>query len=156
MWRTLEEKDRTFEPPFSLHIKRDGLICMREDYVNDADPSGYKTSTRLLGDFGYWKYLMRAGWFRDAVKEWNDELEAKLYSEGLTKIRTIAASEDKGALAAARYLADRGFKLDKTKSTRGRPSAEEVEGKLKEEARELSEHEEDAARIGLSIVKGNK
>lgn len=152
MWQTLPLEDRSIEPAFSLHIKRPDLICMREEYVKDGDMSGYKTSTRLLGDFGYWKHLMRAGWFRDAVKEWNEELEAKLYSEGLEKIRTIANSNDKGALAAAKYLADRQFKLEKKTNQRGRPSNEEIQGKVNEMARELTDHEADAERIGLRVV----
>jgi hypothetical protein len=125
---------------------------MREEYVKDGDMSGYKTSVRLLGDYGYWKYLLRAGWFRDAVQAWNEELEAKLYSEGMDKIRAIATSDDKGALAAARFLANREFKLDKKSNVRGRPSKEEVEGRVNEMAREVSDTESDAVRIGLKVV----
>lgn len=153
LWQTLPLDDRAIEPAFSLHIKREGLICFREEYVNDADMSGYTTSVRLLGDYGYWKHLMKASWFRDAVKEWDEEIEAKLYAEGMLKIRQLASSDDKGALTAAKYLADKNFKLEKKGTVRGRPSNEEVEGVLKEAARELSEHEQDAERIGLVVVK---
>lgn len=142
---------RTIEPAFSLHIKREGLICFREEYVRDADMSGYTTTIRLLGDYGYWKHLMKAAWFRDAVRDWNEELEAKLYAEGVAKIRALANSDDKGALTAAKYLADRNFKLDKKSPTRGRPSNEEVEGELKAQTKELSDVEQDAARIKLVV-----
>lgn len=154
-WTQLPIEMRAIEPAFSLHIKRDGLICFREEYVNDGDMSGYTTSVRLLGDYGYWKHLMKAGWFRDAVAEWNEELEAKLYAEGMAKIRTLASSDDKGALTAAKYLADKQFKEDKGKVVRGRPSKEEVEGNLKAMSRDMSDTAKDAERIGLLKVVTN-
>lgn len=148
-WQQLPLDQRAIEPAFSLHIKREGLTCFREEYVNDGDMSGYTTSVRLLGDYGYWKHLMKAGWFREAVAEWNEELEAKLYAEGMKKIRELADSDDKGALTAAKYLADKNFKLEKKASARGRPSKEEIEGRLNQEAREISDVEADAERIRL-------
>lgn len=147
-WVTLPIDERVIEPVFSLYFDREGLINLGREYINDGDPSGYKTSTRIFKDFGYWKHLLKAGWFRDAVRTWDEELEAKLYSEGLQKIRQVAASEDKGALTAARYLADKNFILEK-KASRGRPSKDEIEGRLKNEADELSQIQEDAARIRL-------
>ncbi len=148
-WIQLPIENRLVEPAFSLHIQREGYINLGREYLADCDPTGYTTSTRIFGDYGYWKYLLKAGWFRDAVKIWDEELEAKLYSEGLAKIRELAMSDDKGALTAAKYLADKQFKLDKKGPARGRPSNDEVEGRLNQEAREVSEVEADAARIKL-------
>lgn len=151
-WIQLPTENRVVEPAFTLFQTKEGYTNLGREYIADADPSGYTTSTRIFGDFGYWKYLMKAQWFREAVKIWDEELEAKLYAEGLAKIRKLALSDDKGALTAAKYLAGKEFKLSSVGPKRGRPSKEEVEGVLAESARELSEIELDAARI--SLVKG--
>lgn len=147
-WRELPVDQRLGDPPFSLTLERDGLICFGKEYIADGDPSGYKTSTRLLGDFAYWKHLLRAGWFRDAVEQWNEELDAKLKAEALDKIREIAKGDDAKALAAAKFIATQEYKKSGG-AKRGRPSKEEVLGKLEEEARNERDLQEDAARIRL-------
>lgn len=148
-WVTLPIEDRVIEPAFTLFQNKEGLINLGKEYIADADPSGYTTSTRIFKDFGYWKHLLKAAWFREAVRQWDEELEAKLYSEGLFAIREMATDEDsKSRLTAAKYLADRNFVLDKKNVLkRGRPSNDEVEGRLKEEAAEAKELQEAAERI---------
>lgn len=147
MWVNLPIEKRTVEPAFTLYQKKDGLICLREEYVKDEDPTGYTTAMRIFGEYAYWTYLMGVAWFREAKKTWDLELDAKLESKGLTKIIAIANSDDKGALQAARYLAN--LEYHKTGAKRGRPTNDEVEGRLKAAAEELSQSDEDARRIGL-------
>lgn len=146
-WRDLPIEDRVVEPAFTLYLDKEGLTNLGKEYVNDADPSGYKTATRCLGDYAYWKYLLRAKWFRDAVDTWNEELDAKLFAEGMDKIRELAKSDEKSALQAAKFLATHGYKEKDTK--RGRPSKVEVEGALKAAAEDAKSLDEDAKRIGL-------
>lgn len=147
-WRELPIEQRLGSPPFTLNINRDGLVCFREEYINDADPTGYKTSTRLLGDFGYWKHLLKAGWFRDSLEAWNEELDAKLQSEALDKIRELAKGDDSKALAAAKFISNKEYKKA-AGPKRGRPSNEEVDGRLQQEADERKKLEDDASRIRL-------
>lgn len=140
---------RVAEPPFTLHTDKPGLTNMGREYVNDADPSGYTTSKRFFGDYGYWKYLQRVDWFRTAVATWDEELEAKLYAEGLSKIRELATGDDSKALQAAKYLADKNFSKKGGSVKRGRPSKEEIEGKTVELANEKAALASDLARITL-------
>lgn len=146
--RDLPLEERVIEPVFSLYFDREGLVNFGKEYIKDADPSGYTTAIRLLGDYGHWNHLLKAKWFRDAVETWNEELDAKLYSEGMAKIRELAKSDEKSALAAARFLATQGYK-DKTATKRGRPSKIEVQGALKQAREEAEGLEEDGKRIGL-------
>lgn len=148
-WSQLPTESRVIEPAFTLFNTKPGLTNLGREYLNDCDPTGYTTSTRIFGEYGYWKYLLKASWFREAVRIWDEELDAKLYAQGLAKIRDLANSDDKGALTAAKYLANKEFKLDRKGPVRGRPSNEEVEGRLVQEAQEKSELEDDAARIRL-------
>lgn len=148
-WVQLPIADRLIEPVFTLHNDKEGLVNLGREYIKDADPTGYTTSTRVFKDFGYWKHLLKASWFRDAVKLWNEELEAKLYAEGLMKIRAIAKDDqNKGQLTAAKYLADH-FKQNKNNVKRGRPSTDEVDGELKRQANEEKELRDAADRIQL-------
>ena len=147
-WRELPIELRLGEPPFTLNLQKEGLVCFREEYINDADPTGYKTSTRLLGDFAYWKHLLKAGWFRAALESWNEELDAKFKAEALDKIREISRGDDAKALAAAKFIANQEYKKG-AGPKRGRPSKEEVEGRLTQEVEDLKNLEEDANRIRL-------
>lgn len=148
-WIQLPIDMRVIEPAFSLHIEREGYKNLGREYLRDCDPTGYTTATRIFGDYGYWKHLLKASWFRDAVRIWDEELEAKLYAQGLAKIRELANSDDKGALTAAKYLANKEFRLNQLGPKRGRPSTEEVEGKLTQAAQDLHDLASDAARISL-------
>lgn len=151
-WSNLPIENRVVGPAFTLFQDREGLINFGKEYINDNDPTGYTTATRLLGEYAYWKFLMKVQWFREAKEIWDEELDAKLTSEGLAKIRQIALSEDKGALVAAKYLANQDYKNANNKKSahsRGRPSKEEVAGHLAQEAREAKETLEDAERIKL-------
>lgn len=144
---------RTVEPPFTLSLRKDGYICLREEYILDSDPTGYKTAMRIFGEFAYWEYLNSIKWFKEIKETWDRELEAKLKSEGIEKIRTIAKGDDPKALQAARFLATLEYKKGSSSLSpkRGRPSSEEVEGRLKQETREREAVDEDAERIKLVV-----
>lgn len=148
-WRELPIEDRVVEPAFTLYLDKEGLINLGKEYVNDADPSGYTTSLRIFGEYAYWTYLLKRPWFREAVDSWNQELDAKLYAEGIEKIRQIAMSEDKGALVAAKFLVQQGYKNKEDTKGRGRPSKAEVDNALKRAVESAKDIEEDAKRIGL-------
>jgi hypothetical protein len=149
-WRELPIALRVVEPPFTLNSQKEGLICFRTEYVNDADPTGYKTAMRIFGEYEYWEYLTSIAWFREALQDWDRELDSKLRSENIAKIRELAKGEDAKALNAAKFLATLEYrKATSANPKRGRPSSEEVEGRLKQEASERDAVDEDAARIRL-------
>lgn len=154
-WSELQYELRKFIPPFTLYTDKEGFINFGKEYVNDADPSGYTTTVRLLGDFSYWDHLNKARWFREALEQWNRELDAKLYSDGLRKIRELAEGDDAKALQAAKFLANKEFKRDGAPK-RGRPSKDEIAGNLAAETAEEKQLAEDAARIKLVVgTNGN-
>jgi len=138
------------EPVFSLHDDIPGLINARKAFVNTNDPTGYTWAMTYLGSWEHFQKLMKARWFREAFDLWVEELAAKRKSEAIAAIREIASDEtNKSRLPAARFLAE----LDKKPHTRGRPSKEEISAELKQQMKELTVEDEDAARIGLRIVK---
>jgi hypothetical protein len=151
-WIELPIEMRVVAPPFTLNNPKEGYVCFRTKYVNDGDPTGYTTAMGTLGDFTYWEFLMAVPWFREAKENWDRELDAKLKSEGMKKIRELAKGEDPKALQAARFLATQEYKKGSGASLkRGRPTKEEIEGNLKAETRAAKDIEDDAARIKLVI-----
>lgn len=149
LWVQLPIELRTIKPPFSLFSDKDGCINLGQEYISDADPTGYTTSKRIFGEYGYWKFLMKSRWFVDAKETWDEELDAKLKSEGLAKIRELSVGEDAKALQAAKYLANQEYKKKESGKGRGRPSNEEVQGHLKQASEDAQLIADAAQRIQL-------
>jgi hypothetical protein len=151
-WTNLMFSEREIKPPFSLYRDREGMINFGARYVELGDPSGYKISKELLGDYKLWLQLMKCKWFRAAKEIWDKELDAKLSSEGLDKLRHILETGlPAQQLVAAKYLANKEHRRVRG-STKGRPSKEAVDKAAREQAELDRELEDDAKRIRL--VKG--
>jgi hypothetical protein len=113
-------------------------------YVDIADPTEYETAMELIGDWDHWKILRSNPIVAAHFDEWAKEVETKVRSKAIKQMM-IQSKTDKGA-AAARWLAEAGFVLEK------RPK------KVNDEAaREAAERTAaDAQRLGIHLVKGNK
>jgi hypothetical protein len=147
----IEIAKRNCEPVFTLHADIPGLINFGRQYIQDMDPTGYQTSKRLLLDYQHWLHLSKFNWFTNAKEQWDLEIDARARSEAIASIWAIARQpEDKGALQAAKYLADRG--LSEKAKTRGRPSKLEIEAALKAETEEQRRIEKDMERITILKV----
>lgn len=142
-----------YEPVFSLHEDRPGLVNCRKTFVDLRDPTGYKWAMTYLGDWNHWLRLMRCHWFQEAYEIWIAELNMLLKSEAVAKVREIMLSENPSqSLAAAKFMATKEY----DRATRGRPSKEEVKGELRKAAEAISIEDEDLARIGLQVITGGK
>lgn len=139
---------------FERRLTKDSRPCMRDHYITVMDPTGYKTAIKFLGCYEHWETMVeRCAWFREALARWDRELHTKQKSRAVDKIREIAEGDSTQALAAAKYLATADYnKLD----GRGRPSAAEVKGKLKEQVEMLEADREDLERMGISVLKVKK
>lgn len=152
------KETNTIEPLFTLMHDREGLINFRTEYVNDEDKTGYKTSTRLLEDFDHFQLLMRnCSWFREAKEAWDLEIDARLSQKAVHALNELLASERPAdRLSAAKALLALSGGNSKAKPKRGRPSAEEVIGNLKQETAEAKAIQDDLDRISLVVSnKGN-
>lgn len=144
---------RVLDPVFTLARERSGLIPFGRKYVELVDPSGYRVTLSLLhGDFNHWIALMKCPWFTEYKEEWDKEIDAKLFAEGLDVVRSIQKDEDASPavrLQAAKLLVQKGYKDKDKKPTRGRPSKEEVQGELKRQAESSKALDKDFERIQL-------
>lgn len=139
---------RTIKPMFTLYKDRPGLINLGKVYVRLGDPSGYKVAQEVFdGDYTLWTVLLGCRWFITAKELWDRELDAKLYSEGMEKIRKLA--EDglpAQQLAAAKFLATKAYKKDSS-TTKGRPKREDIDKAAKDLAITERDIQEDMKRI---------
>ena len=147
--------NKTVMPVFQARgHARPGLIHAKNTFIELGDPTGYQWAIKYLGSWEHWLLLSKQRWFREFVDEWRDELDMKQKAEAIQVIKEIALSSDsKNALPAARYLAERGW--DKT-SGKGRPTKEQVAAELKHEVRQRTQIDDDAERIGLTMIEGGK
>jgi len=151
-WVDLPIDQRVIEPKYSLYRDKPGLINFGKAYVEARDPTGYAVSQELLYDYSHWQTLLRCKWFLAAKEVWDRELDAAIASEGMAKIRQLLADGlPAQQLAAAKYLANREYRKDKS-ATKGRPSNDQIAKEAARQAEFDRELADDAKRIRL--VKG--
>lgn len=128
---TLGDEDTT--------VKGKGLISLRKRFVESNDPTGYLISQEFLGGYSHWDAICKSS-LRTEIEKWQDELEVKLRSIGLLNAINSAMS---GNFNASKFLAEKGW----SKRVAGRPSNEEVERAVKQEAKLTSAFEDDLKRL---------
>jgi hypothetical protein len=135
---TLKDEDHTV----------DGVTypSLRARYIASKDPTEYRFAIENLYGWEHWQVLSNCTWMQPFVAKWRDELNVLIRSEALATVIRKAASTDKDAVVAAKYIEDQ-FGEGKAKNTRGRPSKAEVHTRATELAREQSRLAEDFNRL---------
>lgn len=133
------------EPVFTLkEFDDDGLPSIRQLFLSYEDPTGYMFSKEILGSYEHWKKLVSLPWFKEHLNDWLIELEVKMESEAIKRIREVSKGESGSALPAAKYLADKGWMVKK-----GRPKKEDIEREARIAAGVEAEVEGDLERIRI-------
>lgn len=136
-----------FDPILTLNeADKDGYISARRIYLECNDVTEYAFAMRLLGSWSHWKKMQNTAKLKPYIKEWREELEAKLRSEAVAKVIEVSQSDSTSAVGAARYIADKGWDIT---SKRGRPSKDEVEREKKTQAKIKNTVSADLKRLGL-------
>lgn len=117
------------------------LADWKKVYVDIADPTEYRTAMALIGDWDHWKMLRGNPIVARYLDEWKAEVEIKLRSHAI--VQMVAQSKTDKGTAAARWLAEAGFK-EQTKSSKKTDAA----GK-----ESIARARDDAARLGLVAIK---
>ena len=136
---TLKEYDETQE---------DGtiLLSMRQLFLGYSDPTGYAFSKEILHSYEHWRKLCSCLWFKEHIAAWNEELEVKLISSGLLKLKDIAKGVDGAALKASTYLMEKGWEPKMS-----RPVKENADKQARISAGVEAEVEDDLQRIRLVV-----
>ena len=119
------------DPALVLYTLKDheheGKPSLRALYLETADPTEYEFANKYLGGWDHWVDLQGCEWFKPHVLRWRTELELKLKSEALKRIRDEAEADGRNGFAANKFLLQNGW-IDKAAepSRRGRPTKAEV------------------------------
>lgn len=120
-------------------------------YMEIDDPTEWRVAQELMDGWDHWEILCEANWFKPYINRWRRELEIRMKSKALSRIRTEAKTNAKEALAANRYLLEKGWeaKEGKGRSNRGRPTKEEIKKAADHLASEERSLLEDMNRLRL-------
>lgn len=140
-----------YTPEFTLKDHDPGgLPSIKRAFVTSEDPTGYTTAMDLLGSWEHWNKLFSTKKFKEELDKWKEEQDVRIRSKAIKALKETALSEGSKGTSAARYLADGGYL---GKSTRGRPSKEEVTRERKIQAGIVNELAEDEERILKMVGK---
>ena len=130
---TLKEEDYTLP---------DGRVLpsLKQLYLECGDPTEYSFATEYFYSWKHWQRCLGNKLVIKEVRDWREELEIKLRSEGLKGAINNAMD---GNYQANKWLVEKGCVEKKA----GRPTNEQVEGELKQASRLRVAHEEDLERI---------
>lgn len=131
---TLKDDDYEYEGVIYPSLKR--------IYLELEDLGEYEfASTALLG-WKHWQRICNNKLFTKLIDEWRLELEVKLRGRAVAAISKEASGGGRSALAAAKWMADRGWQKKV-----GRPSKDDVQRETEVAANIASEFKADVVRI---------
>jgi hypothetical protein len=137
LFEEFDRPDRKFRPITKL-------ADWKSVYLDSMDPSEYRVAMTLVGDWEHWQLIRNHPFIKPVMDKWAEELEVKMTSEAISRMRHHATQQ--GGAASAKWLAEKGYATQPKKKV-GRPST-------KEETKPEDSIEEDAARLGLKLVGG--
>lgn len=123
-----------------------GHTSLRRAYLEENDPEEYTFALKYFGHWDHWLKLANNYWFKPLLREWRKELQIKMRSEQLQNLQRLAKQSGASGLSATRVLLKETAPV-----TRGRPSKEEVAGKLRQVADAEQDTEQDALRLGIVV-----
>jgi len=130
---TLKEEHYTYKGKLFPSIKKLYLLA--------EDPTEYTFATTYFLSWKHWLRLCENKKVRQHIDEWREELEMKLRSRA---VQEMIRNSSKGKIVASKWMVDRGWG---EKRKPGRPSKEEIDSHLANEAKTDSEYGADVVRL---------
>jgi hypothetical protein len=90
-------------------VTQDDLEAIRELYFQIADPTEYRVALAVLGSTQDWVKMVEVSWFMEPLAVWRAELRAKIKSEAIGRLMTIAGSSSSSALTAIKTLVQEDY-----------------------------------------------
>ena len=103
---------------------------LKKLFLSCTDPTEYEFATTHLGGWQHWKAMNESPALSPYFEEWRQERDIMLRSQGIREM--INQAESGQSYQAAKWLADKGWDLDKK---RGRPSKAEIAKETKEQSK---------------------
>jgi hypothetical protein len=144
------------EPVYTLKDHDTKYPSLRRLYLETSDPTEYQFALKHLGGWDHWQLLVNAEWFQPYLTKWRTELEIKLQSEAIQRIKDEAEADGRNGFAANKFLVQQGWVSRKVEpSRRGRPSKDEIRKIAVQEAFNEKTINEDLQRLELDPIKAN-
>lgn len=101
----------TFEQAiYTFEMEREGYISLKGLYLEVADPTEYEFAQTCFYNYEHFQQLMELKYFRDFIDDCRNELELKLRSQAVLKIKHEAEKGNgAGAITASKYIIERGW-----------------------------------------------
>lgn len=127
----------------------DGVIypSLRRLYLEANDPTEYSFAITHLDGIDHWNELLACKWFKPYIEKWRRELELKIKSEALLRLRDMAAKGGRESFQINKFLVEKGWEPKDGQTKRGRPTKDEVNQEAQRIAEERSRIEKDAERL---------
>lgn len=108
-------------------VDHKGLPSLYRLYMEMDDPTEWEVSQKLVDGWEHWEMLCNCTWFKPYIERWRKELELRMKSKALARIKSEAKTNSKESFMANRYLIEKGWEpKDSQKAGRGRPSKDEI------------------------------
>ena len=108
-------------------IDHKGLPSLYRLYMEMDDPTEWEVSQKLVDGWEHWEMLCNCTWFKPYIERWRKELELRMKSKALARIKGEAKTNSKESFMANRYLIEKGWEpKENQKAGRGRPSKDEI------------------------------
>lgn len=120
-------------------------------YLEAEDLTEYTFAVAHLDGWEHWQMLKSCSWFKPYAKRWKEELETKVMSRSLARLKAEAASSSKNAFYANKFLIERGWVPKADKSAVGRPSKEAIKREAEAIFSASKEAESDFERISKDL-----
>lgn len=124
---------------------------LRRLYLETDDPTEYLFYTTYLDGLAHWEELLRCEWFKPYISRWRKELELRLKSEALARIREAAKAGGKEVLALNRYLVEKGWEPKDGQTKKGRPTKADILRAAHEQAFTNNQVSSDFERLTLKV-----
>ena len=132
--------------------EHDGKPSLWQKYMEIGDPTEYEFAQQCFEGWEHWQILAQSAWFQEHITAWREELQVRLQSEGLKRIKEEALDPDsRNSYSAAKLLLDRGWADKETKQRITRTAKEKIKQTAKLLSEEQLELNEDAARLNMEI-----
>jgi hypothetical protein len=126
----------------------EGYPSLYQLYMDLDDPTEWEVAQSLMDGWEHWEMLCKCTWFKPYIDRWRKELELRMKSKALARIKSEAKTGSKESFGANKYLLEKGWE-PKEGSSRGRPSKEEIKKAANEIARTSEQLTEDYKRLGF-------
>src|SRR5690606_24615232 len=78
----------------------EGYPSLYQLYMACNDPTEYTFAVSHLDSWSHWEALCECAWFKPYIASWRRELEIRLRSDSLRKIREMAGKETRETFSA--------------------------------------------------------